>query len=303
MDQNIKSAYIKPHLDFEQQLNKLCQDGLEIADEEHSLRCLSNINYYRLSPYWIPFKTHENPKKFQPGSSFSDILDLYEFDRKLRLIVIDALERIEISMKTNIAYYLANEYGVFSHEDVNNFHKKFKHREWLEKIRKETERSKEPFIKHFKSNYREYPKLPIWVAIEIVSFGAMSHLFKGLKSKDKQAIANTAFDLHYKTLENWLHFLTYIRNICAHHSRLWNKEFAIKPTNEGLSKDWLPPISPNKGRCFFLLLMLKNLLTQVGNTEEWKSSCEKLFERFLLKHPWSYSSMGMNLEWRSHPLW
>lgn len=95
-------------------------------------------------------------------------------------------------------------------------------------------RSQEDFISHFKVNYDGFPRLPVWMATEVMSFGVLSKLFNALKNEDKREIAKI-YHLHPKTLADWLHVLTYIRNICAHHSRLWNKKLAIRPNLHGLN--------------------------------------------------------------------
>ena len=143
---------------------------------------------------------------------------------------------------------------------------------------------------------------PVWMATEVSSFGSLSLLYKGLKNEDKGIISKN-YNLHYKALGNWLHFLTYIRNICAHHSRLWNKEFAIRPKLEGLSPEWLPPITPRNDRCFFALLILKHLLEHSNSTKAWVKNCESLINPILHKHAWSRHSMGIVKQWENHPLW
>ncbi len=302
-----KIKYSKPPLSYQEQLEKLSQRDLLIHDNEQALTSLSNINYYRLSAYWIPFKQRDPFGKitdnFQKNTTLDNIIELYEFDRKLRLLVMDALERVEISIRTNITYHLAHQYGAFALENAGNFHDKFDHASWLAQVQQEITRSREPFIEHFKEKYNDFPKLPVWMATEITSFGSLSILYKGLKNEDKHNIAQKIYNLHPKTLTNWLHFLTYIRNICAHHSRLWNKELAIKPKVEGLSLEWHPPVTPRNDRLFFILLVIKNLLNHSENSQHWAQKCEELIVPILSKYNWSGNSMGIPQYWQKHPIW
>lgn len=138
---------------------------------------------------------------------------------------------------------------------------------------------------------------------EIISFGSLSILFKGLKNEDKRYIATNYYKLHPKTLIHWLHFLTYVRNICAHHSRLLNKELDIRPRLDGLNNLWMPPFTPRNYRSFFVLLVLKYLLKHSGNGEQWTNSCDQLISPLLSKYNWAYESMGLPKKWRDHPLW
>ncbi|WP_131782772.1 Abi family protein [Legionella gresilensis] len=302
-----KEKYLKPTLNIQEQLEKLKKCGLIIKDENTALETLSNINYYRLSAYWLPFKKRDNygnlSNQFQDNTSFESILELYEFDRKLRLLIMDALERIEISIKTHITYHLANQYGPFALNNSENFHSKFSYNSWLFQIQDEIKRSKEPFVEHYKNKYEDFPSLPIWMVTETTSFGSISFLYKGLKNEDKRAISKKYYNLHPKTLTNFLHFLTYVRNICAHHSRLWNKELAIRPTLEGLDELWRPPITPRNDRSFFILITLKYLLYKSNTTKDWMKSYDDLILPILSKYPWSANSMGLPEDWQSHPLW
>lgn len=302
-----KTKYLKPPLSFIEQLIKLEKRGLVISNREQALISLSSISYYRLSAYWSPFKKRNDSgafsDQFQEKTTFDNIIELYEFDRKLRLLIMDALERIEISIRTSITYHLAHQYGAFALSSSKNFHEKFDHAAWIEKTRKEVTHSREPFIEHFQEKYEGFPTLPVWMATEIISFGALSLLFKGLKNDDKRTIAQTVYNLHPKTLANWLHFLTYIRNICAHHSRLWNKELAIKPKIEGLDTKWHPPTTPQNDRSFIILIILKYLLNHSENANQWAKKCEELILPVLSKYKWSFTSMGMPDDWKGHPIW
>jgi abortive infection bacteriophage resistance protein len=298
--------YQKQALSFQEQLEKLQTRGLIINNQSLALVSLSNINYYRLSAYCLPFKQLDEQgnitEKFQKNISFENILELYEFDRKLRLLVMDALERIEISIRTNIAYHLAHKYGPYALLNVQNFHENFEHKTWLVQINEEIKRSRERFIEHFKNKYQGYPNLPVWMATEVLSFGSLSILFKGLKNEDKREIARI-YNLHPKTLANWLHFLTYVRNICAHHSRLWNKELAIKPKIDSINELWLPPITTRNDRSYIILLIIKELLKVTTNGKDWTISSEHLLKPILEKYNWAHESMGIPPNWLQHPLW
>lgn len=304
---NKLTEYQKPPLSFQKQLEKLQQRGLIIDDWATALTSLSNINYYRLSAYWLPFKRIDSlgniTDAFQKNSAFNDVLDLYEFDRKLRLLIMDAIERIEVSIRTSITYHLAHKCGPFVLLNKNNFHENFEHRIWLNQINEEINRSRERFIEHFKGKYHGFPNLPVWMATEVLSFGSLSILYKGLKNEDKREIAKKNYNLHPKTIANWLHFLTYIRNICAHHSRLWNKELAIRPTNDSLNELWLPPLTPRNDRSYIILLIIRYLLKITNNGKNWASSCEQLLNPILKQYNWAYDSMGIPKDWLNHPLW
>ena len=300
------TQYLKPALSFQDQLKKLHTRGLIINNWPAALQYLSNTNYYRLSAYCLPFKNSNASghitENFQENVTFENVVELYEFDRKLRSLIMDGLERIEISIRTGIAYHLSHSYGAFSLSSSENFHPNFDHCSWFSKINHEIERSREHFIEHYRNKYINYPALPIWMAIEVLSFGSLSVLFRGLKNEDKTRVSES-YKIHPKTLANWLHFLTYIRNICAHHSRLWNKDLAIKPKIDSINKLWLPPMTPKNDRLYIILLIIKKLLNTTENDADWAASSEKLIQPIIEKYDWAYESMGIPRNWLEHPLW
>ena len=296
--------YLKPALTFETQLTQLEDRGLIVTDRDHALAQLSSVSYYRLSAYWQPFKERDEhgviADRFKDGTSFDDAMMLYDFDRNLRMLVMDAIERIEVQIRTRITYHLGHKYGAFAHDDPSNFHPQFDHQRWIAKMEEETKRSRDAFIANYKNKYDGFPTIPIWMLTEVMSLGSLSHFYKGLAHDDKRAISGQ-FGLHHQCLENWLHVLNYVRNVCAHHSRLWNRELAIRP---GKTKDanWLPPVTPRNDRVFFILLMLCHLLKSNCNGDDWPDACSVLLGPMAAIEQWRVA-MGMPENWKEHPVW
>ncbi len=134
-------------------------------------------------------------------------MKLYEFDRRLRLLVMDAIERIEVYTRTLFIYQIGHKYGTFGHTDAANFHPKFDHAPWLAKLEEEIARSKDVFITHYKNKYAGFPTLPIWMVTEVMSLGSLSVGYRGLKHDDKKVISNR-FARTHRCLAGWLHTLT-----------------------------------------------------------------------------------------------
>ncbi|MEP5367662.1 Abi family protein [Parvibaculum sp.] len=228
---------------------------MEITDEPRAKFYLSRVNYYRLSAYWYPFREKQtvvDPNTgveqttildtFKQGTHFSHALDLYVFDKKLRLMALDALERIEIALRADLAILLGQR-APLAHRDPSQPHGHFsrrrrnpqaetEHEKWLRILDGKVERSREDFALHFR---RRYPgaDMPIWVAAEIWDFGALSHLYAGLLQADRDAIAQSYGVPDGRIFERWLRVLNDVRNICAHHSRLWNKPLVNIPRMGG----------------------------------------------------------------------
>lgn len=297
--------YNKPSLTFEEQLNKLESRGLIIPNHDIAKQHLSTISYYRLSAYCYPYRMRlpngNITSEFIPDTLFSDIIALYEFDRHLRILMIDAIERIEIHLRTSVTYHLGHKYGSFGYTEPKNFHPKFEHDHWLSKLKNEVKRSRDEFVNHFKKNYIGFPELPIWMMTELMTLGSLSFCYRGMSHEDKRAIS-APLGIHYKTLGDWLHKITYIRNVCSHHGRLWNRELAIRPETRSPDKNWHPPITPRNDRIFYILLILRYLLKQTNSSNEWKVACEKLIKPFSTKAQWR-AAMGVPENWEEHPLW
>lgn len=298
------TPYTKSALTFEQQLAHLQARGLEVAAPHDAIAALASISYYRLSAYWYPMRQRAADgnvlSEFEPGATFDTVIKLYEFDRQLRLLVLDALERVEVSLRTAVTYHLGHQHGAFGHENPANFHPRFDHGNWLIKLHEEVRRSQDAFVTHYQRTYDGFPALPIWMVTEVMSLGSLSRLVKGLKPDDKRAVAGN-FSLHPKRLEDWLHVLTYVRNVCTHHSRLWNRELAIRPDVKG-GAEWLAPVTPRNDRIFYTLLMLRHLQRCSGNGDEWAAACEALLTPITSIDRWRIA-MGFPQNWTLHPVW
>jgi len=204
--------------------------GLLISDEERAERYLLSIGYYRLSAYFSPFQ--EPKDQFIKGASFDDLLDLYIFDRKLRLRVLDALERIEVAVRSVISNSLCEVYGSHWYENEDAFDKKFiedqsegGYQEFLGKIKKQTKNKCNDSCCHYRNNYSEPVFPPAWMIIEFMPMGTWSIVYSNLKDNKIRQKVSRFFSFKVNDFYGWLHALTLIRNCCAHHNRFWNKIF------------------------------------------------------------------------------
>jgi abortive infection bacteriophage resistance protein len=197
------SPTIKSPATFENQLQILKSRGLTIEDEDFAIRALQRINYYRLSAYGLSLK--RNDQYFQ-GVTFSQIHALYEFDHRFRYLIMDMTEQVEIAFRTHISYHIAHTYGVLGHLQPAHFENEGYHLVFVNELEKEVRRSQEIFIKHHFDKYGGL--IPVWVAIEVLSFGALSKLFSNMKNADKNHIAKTNYQAPSVYLESWLKCLS-----------------------------------------------------------------------------------------------
>ena len=224
MGNNSEKARIKKPTSFREQVNILKSRGLEIKDEEQAIETLSRINYYRLSAYMLSYKADN---KFCEGVSFDDVYCLYEFDKKLRSMIMGVLETIEVAFRTHISYLIAHQYGATGYENHEHFRNTTHHSNMMQKIQEEIDRSDEVFVQHHKSAYEGV--FPVWVAIELTSFGLLSKIYNNMKEEDQNLIARDYYNTKGEYVKSWLYTLSVFRNICAHYGRLYDRRLKITP--------------------------------------------------------------------------
>ena len=293
------AQYNKPPLTHAQQVALLESRGLVITNKPKAEQFLSQVNYYRFSAYCLPFEAARHT--FQSGVKFEQIQQLYEFDRRLRFLIDEALEVIEISFRTALAYYLSRQYGPFVHEDPSKFFVGFDHPSWIDKVHDEIQRSKETFINHYKNNYDGFPRLPLWMAVEVMSFGVLSQLYHSLLRADQIALAKI-MGLHSTVLVSWLHTFTYVRNICAHHSRIWNRELAIAMVVPR-DRKWIGINAKRVGSVIFAInTFLKGLPLEPDIQKDWHDEMDQLMSRPINVVNF-YHAMGLPEDFQQHDLW
>jgi abortive infection bacteriophage resistance protein len=237
------------------------------------------VNYYRLSGYWYPFRQGDD-HEFLPGTSFETIWRRYTFDRQLRLLTLDAIERFEVAIRTQFAYHHSKDHGPFGYATDPTSRPKLKGEDFVtfySSLLDELDRSKEPFIKHFKEKYRdEHDVPPIWQAVEVMTFGSVVTLYRHTTHRVKQAIASE-FGVPDAIMDSWLLSLNTVRNICAHHSRFWNKEMGNKPKIPHYP-DWQKPVEIRNERSFGIRRVHGTrssgnfwLITPTSRSQRWDS--------------------------------
>lgn len=209
-----------------QQIAILQERGMVVNDPKEAEFYLQHINYYRLSAYWRFYEKDQQNHIFKSGVCFVDILNIYIFDRELRLLILDAIERIEVSIRSQWAYHLAHKTGAYAYLEDQLVSNKQRGKENTEKLKVQIEHSSEKLIKYFKNSNQEPP---VWVVCELMSLGLLSRFYSNLKPISTANAIAVIYGLHANILKSWLHHLSEIRNICAHHGRLWDKRFTFRP--------------------------------------------------------------------------
>ena len=290
----------KPPLTLSQQVELLENRGLIIKDKKYAENFLSLVNYYHFSGYSLSFEKERH--KFIPGTTFEQVVKLLEFDSKLRQEVFKYLGIIEIVIRTKSAYYFSHSFNdPFAHEKHINFRtNELKYKLWIEELHTTTKKSKEIFIDHFRKKYQEkFPAVYIWVAVELMSFGLLSRFIEYMHIKEQKLIADD-FKIPPSVLVSWLKTFCYIRNICAHHSRLWNRQLSISPSLPK-SDRWK---NINSRLFGYILYIINHMIFFIGNDyyKEWQISIESLIDNHP-EVPNFWKSIGLLENWKENSLW
>jgi abortive infection bacteriophage resistance protein len=291
----------KPALTFEQQLDKLIARGLVVNDRQKALHYLSHINYYRFAGYLLPFEADHATHRLRPGTEFDQVLGLYGFDRELRLHVLDALERVEVSMRTRWAYHVAH--GISPHGYLESAHaasaKRFARE--LALIEREVDRSRETFVAHNKSKYTSPDLPPAWVVCEVMSLGQLSRWYALLHPYALRKEIARPYGLDQQVLESVLHHLSYVRNVCAHHARLWNRECVVtwKVPHKGAATLLAAIADRQSNRIYNSLCLIAWLMDGISPGHRWRKRLRDLLD----EHRPDLRAMGFPDGWQALELW
>jgi abortive infection bacteriophage resistance protein len=297
-----------------------------ITDRARTRRYLARIGYYRLSGYWFPFRQatiNNDPTgktvttfddTFVAGTKFSQVVDLYVFDKKLRMLMLDAIERVEVALRVDIALRLGTR-DPWAHLNPAELHGNFakpnprtgrsKHAAWCDRLSQTLARSDEDFVRRFQGKYAS--PLPIWIAIEVWNFGMLSQFLAGLKHADQAAIATAYGVPRPELLTSWVRAVNFTRNVCAHHSRLWNRPLVDqpKPPKKGEIPlfDHLTADRHVQSRLYFVAAVLRFFLMKVNPTSHWHERLEAHLATLPAARGISLRHAGFSDGWNQQALW
>jgi abortive infection bacteriophage resistance protein len=296
----LKPAFSKPPLSIPAQRELLNSRGLVVEDAARAEHYLNFIGYFRLSGYLHFYidPADAQGERFLKGAKFQDSLDLYVFDRKLRVLLQDALERIEISIKATITNVGSINDGAMWLCNPKNFDHG---RHWaIEAILKEClgdtpENHRHSFIAKFCSEYSD-PYPPCWMVMEALSFGAISKIYQLAKGNLRQKVAE-AFEVQHDVLESWLHALSTSRNVCAHHGRVWNRSFTIWPKIPKAYRGIWPTASQDK--LYVLCAIIHHMMERIADGSQWSDRLKQT----IADAPADIKHMGFPEKWSEQPFW
>ncbi len=304
--------YNKPPISIEEQINRLEKRGLQFKNKTLAANYLKNISYYRLRAYTYPFQNNTDVNADHEflckNIDFNDIIDIYVFDRRLRNLIFNELEKIEVAVRTKLSLvFSVSLNNAMWYEEKELYRDEDKYSNLMSEISNDVKRSNEDFIKHYKNKYSRPEMPPSWMTLEVVSFGTLSKIFGQLKECDEKKEITGSFGLsNEKILANWLHAFSNLRNCCAHHSRVWNRRFIV---NMIIPYNTLYPFLNGKNgkgklcqnKIFVLLSAIKYIVDIISPDNSFKTH---LIELFNDKHRFvSMKEMGFPDSWQDWPVW
>ncbi|WP_175953208.1 Abi family protein [Burkholderia sp. BCC0405] len=296
-------AYGKVALSAEETLHRLWQRGLRIDDRPANLRMLRSIGHFRLLVYMRRF---QNPmtKQFWPRTRFSDIAELYAFDRRLRSITLDAVERIEVALRAALSNPLAIDYGSHWYIERDRFVDLRQYARILDQIARECETRKGSALTHYYRTYAKPDLPPIWLVCERLSLGALSRIFSALSMRDRKIAGRHIWPgIPDTVLTSWLQSLTDLRNACAHHARLWEMKLTVSPPAKPAAKT-LVRYAPEMTRpetFYARATMMKALLDPLGYGGEWREALRAALTG--CDHVEPSRHLGFTSDWHATPAW
>jgi len=303
--------YAKPALTVDDQVDRLRDRGLALGDRAAAIKQIRAIGYYRFSAYCLPFEhktTSGSPrtKLFLSGVHFDHIIDLYVFDRKLRLLVMEAIERIEVAVRSSWVNHMTLVNGAHAHLNPDLFRAPFKHAKMVAKLAADVEDSQEEFIVYYRKNHANPYMPPLWAVAELMTFRELSSWYAA--TKDHGVRAAVAIDIGMPTkevLESILQVFTLIRNVCAHHGRLWNRLLVkrlpvIRRLKNEIILEFLGSSQQVEKSIYnSLVVMIHILRAQIGHD----SFMTRLTAHMNTATAWQLTRMGFPRDWRDRPIW
>lgn len=296
--------YNKQPISIADQIAQLKSRGLNIEDEAKAERVLSIISYFRFANYLRPMEADKVTHIFKLGRKFSNAVDLYYFDKELRSVIFSAIQTVEIALRTSVIQHFSMKYGSFWFMDTNLFKDAKMHKNCRKTLKTELTRTREDFIKEHFAKYSMPSMPPSWKTLEVASFGTLGKLYSNFSDTSiKKTVARRFNVPQHEILDSWIAALAALRNCCAHHARVWNRIYPMKPQlppTKKMRAAWVDVSAVDPSRLYALLCCLLYWVNNIQPDNTLKADIIGLLQKHSNVDP---SAMGFPVGWEKEALW
>ncbi len=227
----------KSYKSYQEQLNILQSRGMVIGEGKQTSRAMNILereNYYNVingyKELFLATKAVDSTDEvYKTGTTFDEIYALYDFDRELRNIYIKYLFKVENTFKTIISHEFSVQYGHDNYLKIQNFDNSSEQKisssiKLIGDIHQEIARQMSKHHQVVTHYMTEHGYIPLWVLVNVLTFGRIENFYKNMKPADKTVVAKQ-FNLQPDELAKFMHMLALARNKCAHDERFFDIKF------------------------------------------------------------------------------
>lgn len=254
------------HKNYEEQLEIFISRGMKIRDKNKAIKRLENISYYKLKEFAQPFYNNGKYEKI----SFERLMSRYYDDKNIRCYLLHAIEKVEVSFKTRMAYLLGENHSLnylefknwvdknsYARDEIEKRQNKFR-----EKLEEAIENSDNSELTLFFKNHPKETFPPIWMIVDLISFGTILLLYEMLPPRQKLKISKQ-YKAQPAELESWLSLLKFIRNKSAHNSNIIDLKIKTIPK---IKNSWKPYLTSETSMPIAIIFfILKDMIKEINS--------------------------------------
>lgn len=282
-------------------IEMLRSQGLAIDDEDRARLILSNVSYTRLKNYLVPLMDRRYPDHhFHPGATFEKAYAIYGFDRRLRELIFHEMEKIEISIRTRMAFATSGKDKGYWFLNKDYYKSERAYDNVIYYLKREVDRSDNEAIKNFRKKYaNEFP--PSWIMLEAVTIGSLAKMYTEVSDESIRSNIASYYGMPSEVFIIWVRHIVSVRNKCAHHCRVWNNTPSVKACiPHGLEHPFPKFVEKDLDKLYMTFCILKYFINVIKPSNSFATRLKILINNFPDIDP---AMMGFPKNWQEDPFW